>query len=337
MPGLIDVYASMPWYMEHLQPIVDALGPDIGHVYQGPVMPRVRDLAPQILVASWGDFGSARKVGYQRFALTQHGAGQSYSGARTPDYPSYPGGRSHQGVGLFLVPNEHAAGRWRKAYPRAAVRVVGCPKLDTLPARGPGPGPVVAVSFHWDFQLCPETKSAFPEYRGILPELAKRWKVLGHGHPRRYDLRRWYATKGIEHVPAFTDICRRADVYVCDNSSSMFEFAATGRPVVVLNTRGYRRGVEHGLRFWSAANVGVQCDEARDLVAAIERALEQRPEDVAAREAALDVVYQPRHGAAALAAAALREWAVTTQPAARVVPVNRERHFRLQPARPVRR
>ena len=48
---------------------------------------------------------------------------------------------------------------------------------------------------------------------------------------------------------------------------------------------------------------------AFELEAALDRALEFRPGDVAARERALDLVYQPRRGGAELAAAALREWA----------------------------
>ena len=270
-----------------------------------------------MLVASHGDLRTARAVGYKRLVLMQHGAGQSYGAARTPDNPSYPGGRDNRDVGLFLVPNEHAARRWRAAYPRAAVEIVGCPKIETLPAREPGPGPVVALSFHWDFRLCPETLSAFVEYQGSVPELAERFTLIGHGHPRRLELARFYRRLGVEQVASFSEICRRADAYVCDNSSTLFEFAAIGRPVVVLNSRLYRRGAEHGLRFWSAASVGVNVDTRSQLIPAVERALECRPEDVAAREAALDLVYQPRTGSAALAAEAIRDWAI--RPLQRVV------------------
>jgi hypothetical protein len=60
-------------------------------------------------------------------------------------------------------------------------------------------------------------------------------------------------------VASLREVQRRAAVYVCDNSSSMYEFAATGRPVVVLDLPegrikgiGYRRNINHGLRFWDA-------------------------------------------------------------------------------------
>ena len=110
-------------------------------------------------------------------------------------------------------------------------------------------------------------------------------------------------------MPDFADVCRRADVYITDNSSTLFEFAATGRPVVVLNAPEFRRNVNHGLRFWEAATVGVQVDHPRDLVAAVASALEDPEPSQNAREAALAIVYTYRSGGASRAAAALSDWA----------------------------
>jgi CDP-glycerol glycerophosphotransferase (TagB/SpsB family) len=126
----------------------------------------------------------------------------------------------------------------------------------------------------------PEARSALPHYDAVLPALANdpRWHLLGHGHPRLWGriARRW-AELGVERVPEFADVLDRADVFVCDNSSALYEFASTGRPVVVLNTPIYRRDVEHGLRFWSEADVGVQVDHACDLADAIALALTDPP------------------------------------------------------------
>ena len=183
---------------------------------------------------------------------------------------------------LFLHPNETSAARDRAAYPDARVEVVGCPKLDTLPAREPGPGPVIAVAFHWDGAM-PELRWAWPRFRHAIVRLAARYTVIGHGHPRAMaDLAPWYRRAGIEVVPDFADVCRRADLLVFDNSSVGFEFAATGRPVVLLDPYHYRRGVHHGLRFWDAVP-GLVCQDRAgvpdtvSLTAVVERALEDPP------------------------------------------------------------
>jgi hypothetical protein len=325
----IDVFASKSWYVPHLAPVWAALGPDAGTFHVAPPAwtdgaARIRGAttAPlaggdvPILTIGYPDMATARKAGRTRLALGQHGIGQSYLGALAPDqepHPGYPGGDRQDEVGLFLVPNETAARVTREAYPAATVAVVGCPKLDALPARRPdGGSPVVAISTHWDARVSPESQSAWRHYRATLLRLGATHRVIGHGHPR--ELRRiapLYRAAGIEVVPSFDAVIERASVYVCDNSSSMYEAAAAGLAVVVLNAPTYRREVEHGLRFWAAAGVGINVDRAAELEAAIARALELRPDDVAARERTLDVVYQPRHGAAELAAAALRAWADT--------------------------
>ena len=128
-------------------------------------------------------------------------------------------------------------------------------------------------------------------------------KIKSGQHERRYQ------REGIEAVRDFRDVCRRADVYVCDNSSTLFAFAATGRPVVVLNPPWYDRRVDHGLRFWDAADVGVQCNDPRELGPAINEALHDTPGQKRRREAALELVYAYRTGAAQRAADVLQEWA----------------------------
>lgn len=290
---MTTVIASSPHYQSHLGP-VDRL------------LPRDLDVT---LVASYGDLNRARRQNQRRptrIVLAQHGAGQSYS----DNHASYPGGQNNEAVGMFLCPNEHSAGRWRAAYPRARVEVVGCPRLDDLPSRVPGPGPVIAVSTHWDDKHSPEGRSAWSYIQSSLRELAKRYTVIGHAHPRyRRQLDPIYRRHGIEVVPTFDEVCRRADVYIMDNSSTLFEFASTGRPVVVLDAPTYRKNVNHGLRFWDAADVGVRIPATGDLIAAVETALEDAPEVAARREAALDIVYAFRTGAAQRAADAILDYA----------------------------
>jgi len=317
---VIDFFASAYWYVEHMAPIWLALPPETrGRFYvshaaarsarglPGVLIGRPRGDDVPMFVASYGDYRVATMVGRSSIALGQHGAGQSYSSQHT----AYPGGRGQDRVSLFLLPNEHSAARTRKAYPSAQVEVVGCPKLDTLPTKARDGEPVIAFSFHWDGQsIAPEMHSAWRAYYAALPELARRHRIIGHAHPRTMaQFGRVYRQSGIEVVPTFGEVLRKADVYACDNSSSLFEFAATGRPVLVLNTPDYRRTVEHGLRFWAASGVGINVEHPRELEAAILRAIDDPPEVAAAREAALDIVYQPRTGGAALAAGILADWA----------------------------
>jgi spore coat polysaccharide biosynthesis predicted glycosyltransferase SpsG len=159
----------------------------------------------------------------------------------------------------------------------------------------------------------PETRSAFGYYRKAIAELAKQFTVIGHAHPRAF--RRYapiYRSMGIEPVEDFAEVMKRASAYVCDNSSTLYE-AATVMPVVVLNQPAYRRNVHHGLRFWEAADVGVQVDAPEQLAAGVAEALADAPERRTAREAALDVVYAHRDGARERAVSSLRAWSGVSQ------------------------
>lgn len=331
----IDVLAAEPQFIDHLAPVYLALPPDSrgdfviarsGTTRMSPdqLLDRAAsrgvratttgDASRPVLVASWGDQNRAMRAGRSVIARMEHGIGQSF---RDSNHVSYAGGGGAERVGLFLTPNEHSANRWREAYPQTPVVVVGCPKLDDLPSRTPGDGPVIATSFHWgrvagrNHPLA-ETFGSFMEYGMFLGGLAKRYTVIGHGHPRL--LRQMvptYRRAGIQVVEDFADVCRLADVYVCDTNSTIFEFASTGRPVVVVNGKHFRRDVHHGLRFWDAAGVGVNCNRPADLPEAIAEAIRDSPAQRQAREDALDIVYAYRTGAAERAVEALVRWAAT--------------------------
>lgn len=288
----MTVVATKDWYADHLDPIAALLPDDPSYA----------------LVAGYGDLSIARRLGFRRFVMAQHGIGQSYSNT----HPNYPGGTGNEDVGLFLAPNEHSADRWRRAYPRTPVATVGSPRLDSLRSRVVQLGrPTVAFAWHWELYMTPETRSALPWFRDAMAEVVRdgSYKVIGTGHPRRTDLQRLYAKHGIEYVADFGDVCALADVLVFDNTSAGYEFASTGRPVVVLDAPCYRPEARHGLRFWDAAHVGERVARSADVLPAIHRAFEYRAEDIAAREDALSTVYAYRHGAAQRAADAILEWA----------------------------
>ena len=320
---MIDVMVGETQFVDHTAAIFLALPPEqrgdfIAHrsiagrarEWGIPVTGLLNDTDRPVLVASYGDQKRARRLGRTRIARVEHGAGQSYQAdPRFGPNPSYSGGRDCGDVSLFLCPNDYSADRWQASYPGARVEVVGCAKLDSLPARVPGDGPVVAVSFHFDINLIPETRWAWPTYKPALPDLAKRYTVIGHGHPKGIGmLARYYARMGIEVVEDFADVCRRADLYVMDNSSTLFEFAATGRPVVVLNDPGFRRNVAHGGRFWNWSSIGLNVDRPGDLVQTVETALSDPPGVAAERERILGLVYPYRSGGAQRAADALVDW-----------------------------
>jgi hypothetical protein len=249
------------------------------------------DQTRPVLVTSYGDHTRATRTRRQHIARMEHGIGQSFI---TSNHPSYAGGRNARDVSLFLTPNEHSADRWRRAYRSARVEVIGCPKLDTLPHRVPGPGPVIATSFHWGIATVrshhplTETRGSWHEYRRAVLNLAGAFDVIGTGHPKIIE------RMSLDYESAGIPVVR--------------DFASTGRPVVVVNGRHFRRTIRHGLRFdWGpVTNVGVQCDSPAALPDAIRAALADDHHD--AREAALDIVYAHRSGAAERAADVLVDW-----------------------------
>lgn len=315
----VDLYASETHFFDHLEPVWTLLPEEVrGRVL---VCQEVEEhavaaglevdvvsgsLEPSetpVLVASIGDF--RRSKGRPRI-LSEHGAGQTYSDRN----PSYAGGIGRDGAVLFLVPNHHAARRNRARYPRIPNAVVGSPRVDLL-RRLPEPQGVLTacVSFHWRCQVSPEAGTAFDHYAGHLATAREALalegvRLVAHAHPRLLEeARPVFESAGLEVLDTFEDVVTRCHVYAVDNSSTLFEFAALDRPVVVLNSPRYRRGVRHGLRFWDAADVGRQVDHPADLAAAVSAAAHDPDADLRSREAALGRVYPVRDGTSALRAA----------------------------------
>lgn len=300
---MIDFLATSHHYAEHLRPIYWSLPHNVrGEWITG--RPNLRELASReypVCVSASGDLALVRRVGRQA-VFCEHGAGQSYSS----EHPSYAGGRGRENVILFLVPGPHPARRNREAWPGVPVVEIGCPKLDTYHLRPPvRENGLVCLSWHWDCKVCPETRTAWREFKPALRELAASdIKLVGHGHPRILKVIKWYYQRlGIEIFPSFRTVLERCNVYVCDNSSTIFEFASTGRPVVLLNSSRYRRNVSHGLRFWDASDVGLQCNNPNELISVIRKALEDPPEVAERRREAIRSVYTYTDGRAAERAA----------------------------------
>lgn len=319
----VDAYASAPNYLDHIAPLWLALTPDERGTFFVPHQlsqrarqrgveatvgaPPQRAECPQISAGIQDVWASPERP----HVFLEHGAGQAYEGPGGIDHEAYSGGRAREAIGLFLCPNEPSAARNRVRYPYARSEVIGCPKLDEVPPyRSSGDSPVVAITHHWNGSLVPETRHAFPHFAPAYPELARAVKVIGHAHPRIYGyLARRYESLGIECVPEFDDVLARASLLIGDNTSALYEFpAATGRPVVVLNSPLYRRDVDFWPRFWSCADVGLNCDRPEDLVPTVLRALDDPVEVRTRRRQVCAEVYPLNDGKASWRGAqAIRE------------------------------
>jgi len=253
-------------------------------------------------------FHNYAKIKKRPLILVNHGAGQSYINEKGEIHRAYAGGKNRDSTVLFLNPNYYANALDKKSYPNARCEVIGCPKMDKWhlkflngEIKQRSDPPVVAISFHFDLDIVPETKSAFPHFKSALKDLAKAkdYKILGHGHPRMQEkFKPHYEKYGIEFVENFEEILERADLFIQDHMSCLYEFASTGRPVVVLNAPWYRKDVEHGLRYWEHSDVGINCDHPDDLINCIKKALDDPIEQQRKREKAVNAVYTYRDGKA---------------------------------------
>jgi hypothetical protein len=284
----LDFFARRAHYLDHLAPIYQALPaarrgvitvpaeiyayarqeiPDAAiETYNGD-SPRGND---PILVASYGDIARAARRP-RKIIHMEHGTGHAFG---TAPYPNGTKGKRDL-VDLFLAPNEYTA-RLIRSVRATRVEVIGTPKLDPAGQRADRPAsrPTIAIAFHWGDRSSnpPEAGSAYEHYKAVLPDLARRYRLFGHGHPlAREFYRKEFEDMGIDWLDDFRDVCRLADIYVNDLSSTLYEFLVTGKPVVVLNAPWFRRDVRWGLRFWDYSDVGINVNEPEELLPAIER------------------------------------------------------------------
>lgn len=318
----MDLFASEVQYVSHVAPIWHALEPserglfhvttDRAHheaIRQGIPKDRIEYDRPRgegnpVVLASFSDYQVTKK---RPIVLLEHGSGQTYQGIT---HPSYSGGDERDRVALFLCPSKAVADRNGVRYPNASRAVIGAPVLDKFHTRPFSPEPnTIAISTHWECPLVPETRSALAHFVPALPEVCERFHVLGHAHPRIYSrVKKIWEKVGAEPVEHFDEVMERAQLYVCDNSSTLVEFASTGRPIVFLSAPWYRREVEHGGRFWDWPKGQIHVEEPGDLLTGIAQALSDPPQIRQARERMVQTVYAHTDGLAAhRAAEAIRE------------------------------
>lgn len=262
---MIDFFATLPHYVDHLAPLWCALpASERGRFYvAGAHLPDRAalhgvlagegmrgGLPPQtdrpVVIA--GTVELAYLSAERPVCLVEHGYGQTYQLHPTQDeVPNYPGGPGRDRISLMLCPAERVCALNEPSYPGRSV-AVGPMHLDQL-IRNPLPEVRNRCwAFHWDCPLVPEAMSAWPWWRG---ELAGAQSECVHAHPRiEPRVRAWVQDQSVGWYIDYEDVFTAA-VLLVDNSSLACEYAAvTGRPVVLLNAPWYRRGVEHGARFW---------------------------------------------------------------------------------------
>jgi len=269
----VNFYAQAVQYIDHMIPVWQALpeeyrgifyiNPDCAERAKAAHIPVVHTMPrPGLtLVAAYDDY--MQTVG--PVIWMDHGIGNTYGN----DNPYYAGGPGKDRVVLFLNPHQMIQNKNAATYPKAKQVIVGTPKLDNVEPNIPmkKDKKTVCLSFHWNCEVAPETRSAFPHYESILHTLAASddFNLIFHGHPR--EDKHWdevCAKYKITRVKNLKDVFEQADVYICDNSSTIYEFAATGRPVIVLNAPWYRKGMRLGIRFWDYIP-GPQVDDPKDL------------------------------------------------------------------------
>ncbi len=318
----IDAFATLPHYLTHVAAVWTALPASRrGHLFVPPQLaesarqagcvPTVARRPPvdgkPILVAGWQDY---RETYGRPVALLEHGAGQHYVGTC---HRAHPGGPQRGRVGLYLCPNQDVAARNLATYPAATAAVVGAPHLDRWHRAGhrAPDGPVV-ISWHFDSMVAPEARSAWPHYGPTALEQLRALlggRLHGHAHPRVLDrFRATYRTLDIPLIETFDQVLDTAALYLVDNSSTGYEAASAGIPVICLNAPWYRRDVEHGLRFWTNPP-GPQIDGPHELTQAVTAALEDPAALVRSARPAVAVAYISCDGRSAhRASCAVGEW-----------------------------
>ncbi|MCP4897298.1 MAG: hypothetical protein GY906_10040 [bacterium] len=286
-------FGSKPHYRHHLEQLgleIVSRRP-IGHSH--------------VVVASRRDARVLEAVQGTQVAVVEHGAGQRYHiDAGGPETP-------HPNVTLFLAPSERVVHQSAHLFPFAELQVCGSPRVEHLSALPRRPQDI-ALAFHWNSPIAPESMSAWQHYRGVLPSLTE-YPIIGHGHPAiRSKLKPWYKRNRIEWVEDWAEVVQRAKLLVIDNSSIMWEACALDIPVVVLNAPWYRRNVDFGLRFWSHHKIGPVVNNPGELARAIKLILSYDRWSKARKRAADYVYQQPLHGASRAAITTLDRWVVST-------------------------
>lgn len=242
------------------------------------------------LVASYQDLCALHQLRHKNLVLMEHGTGQTYVGVTDDSYIS--ANRTRLCKALWM-PNQRATAL-QQSPTKTPVYQLPPYRVNYLQGlrrqKKPNTKPVVVVSFHYHGSGCPEQRATAQDWwdNGVLAHLAQldTIQLVGHSHPRCLgDLQKTWASLGVPCLSRFDDVVTQADLYICDNSSTLFEAAACGIPVILLNGLRYRPSVRHGLRFWNYADMGLQVwaknsNPTQAVESAIYKTLQEDPQKI---------------------------------------------------------
>lgn len=264
----LQVFARESHHARHGKAIADKfelpVESDIGNI-----------TADYVVVFSYRDLKLVDDLG-KKIIFCDHGTGLFYN----EPHPSYAGSDlKRENVVLRLSPNKAHAKKETETI-TCPIEVIGIPKLDRYAKKGyriRKGTPRVAISFHFDCKVNPETRSGFGYFKDILPILKHNFITYGHGHPRLIDLiEHHYRANAIPIKKDFyNEVLEKVDCYICDNSSTIWEFLITKKPVVLLTPPFYRKDIEHegNPRFWKYANIGPEVTDPTKIVEAVNDAI----------------------------------------------------------------
>lgn len=295
----VDFFAREPHHAQHAKAIYDKMPEAHKGIFTDDFKKIIVSDNEHVAVFSYGDLRHTQHT-RKKVIFGEHGAGMYYNGTAHPSYAGSTQGRNN--VVLRLSPNKTHAKKEMETLKGVPVSIVGMPKMDEWAAHrddfqktyDPDRTPVVAVSFHWNCRVCPETMSSYKHFAHVLDQVDREFTLIGHGHPRiMNEMRHIYRTLDIKVCADWRRVMKEADIYVCDNSSTIFEFAYLRKPVVLLNAPNYRKNVTHegNPRFWKYANIGPQVDDPATLTAKIWEAWDDYPKFLPLIDKAVDDVF----------------------------------------------
>lgn len=317
----LDMFARRFHFLEHIKPIWDELPeenrgrfmiPEVLLPYAKSVgldATPLKQLSPNnplnvnpkgndpILTCASGDMQTSWNSNRKRqHILMEHGVGLVFPGNQ-----SYAGSRGIRvRAALTLAPNKAVYQLTKNAIPNMPQEIIGTPYLDkwagisklkrTMPTK-----PIVCISFHWPGgAVAPEAGNALDDFLPVLSELSKQenFSIIGHAHPRHIDnMTKIFKEHGIPTIRYFKDVMKLAHLYVCDASSTIYEFLVTGWPVLIMNSKKFRKNVNFGVRFWDYTDVGKQVDEPNQLIPSINWTLENPYTHYKERQDAIRALY----------------------------------------------